>query len=574
MPEPLDIAFLRTVFETSLDGIIVFEVASGQIIDVSPAATALYGYSHDEFVMLKIADLTADPEATAEALRSAAQWIPLRYQRRKDGTLFPAEIAASQFMHRGREIRVGFVRDITRRLKTETDLQASETKYASAFRTSPDAVNINRASDGLFLEINEGFTQLTGYTQLDVAGKTSEDVSLWANASDRERLVEELGRTGSVQNLEASFRLKDGSIRYGLMSARVVKIGRVDCILSVTRDITDRLLAEQALQASEAKFATAFRTSPDAVNLTTVAEGRYLDVNDGFCALTGYEPDEVVGRTVAELSIWADNSDRDKLVDAIRSTGKIDQLIAGFRRKDGSILQGSMSARLIDIAGVPCILSVTRDISEQIAGARELQRSYERLTRMVRDVSEAMGRIVETRDPYTQGHQERVSELSLLLAGELGLDDEHCGVVEMAALVHDVGKLAVPAEILNRPGQLSDIEFSLIKIHSEKGFEILRDIDFGAPIAQIVLQHHERMDGSGYPAGLSGDDILFEARILSVADVVEAMASYRPYRPAVGLEPALAELAKNAQKYDERVVSACLALRDRGELAFLEQPAH
>jgi len=570
----LDIAFLRTVFETSLDGIIVFEVASGQIIDVSPAATALYGYSHDEFVMLKIADLTADPEATAEALRSAAQWIPLRYQRRKDGTLFPAEIAASQFMHRGREIRVGFVRDITRRLKTETDLQASETKYASAFRTSPDAVNINRASDGLFLEINEGFTQLTGYTQLDVAGKTSEDVSLWANASDRERLVEELGRTGSVQNLEASFRLKDGSIRYGLMSARVVKIGRVDCILSVTRDITDRLLAEQALQASEAKFATAFRTSPDAVNLTTVAEGRYLDVNDGFCALTGYEPDEVVGRTVAELSIWADNSDRDKLVDAIRSTGKIDQLIAGFRRKDGSILQGSMSARLIDIAGVPCILSVTRDISEQIAGARELQRSYERLTRMVRDVSEAMGRIVETRDPYTQGHQERVSELSLLLAGELGLDDEHCGVVEMAALVHDVGKLAVPAEILNRPGQLSDIEFSLIKIHSEKGFEILRDIDFGAPIAQIVLQHHERMDGSGYPAGLSGDDILFEARILSVADVVEAMASYRPYRPAVGLEPALAELAKNARKYDERVVSACLALRDRGELAFLEQPAH
>jgi putative nucleotidyltransferase with HDIG domain len=212
---------------------------------------------------------------------------------------------------------------------------------------------------------------------------------------------------------------------------------------------------------------------------------------------------------------------------------------------------------------------VTHDVTERRESESALQDSHLRLERMVKDVAEAMGRVVEIRDPYTHGHQRRVTQVSHLIGLEMGLSELDLDTVEMAALIHDVGKLAVPTEILNKPGHLSDIEFRLIKVHCTEGYAILRDIDFGAPVATIVLQHHERMDGSGYPEGLSGEDILPTTRVLSLADVIEAMASHRPYRPALGLVAAFEEVSTHAEKYDPAVVSACRALFERGELDFL-----
>jgi len=152
------------------------------------------------------------------------------------------------------------------------------------------------------------------------------------------------------------------------------------------------------------------------------------------------------------------------------------------------------------------------------------------------------------------------------LARQMGLPQNIIDSVRVAALVHDVGKMVVPAEILTKPGKLSEVEFSLIKEHSSAGFEILKGVPFDWPIAEFVLQHHERMDGSGYPAGLQGDEIHVEARILAVADVIEAMASHRPYRAALGLEAAVAEIVGNPGKYDPAVAAACKALYDDGRL--------
>jgi len=230
-----------------------------------------------------------------------------------------------------------------------------------------------------------------------------------------------------------------------------------------------------------------------------------------------------------------------------------------------------VSARLIHIGGEPHILSVTRDISDQKRTAEELEQSNARLGRMVRDMTTTLGRVVETRDPYTHGHQERVARVSKALAAEMKLPDDEIEAVSMAALVHDVGKLSVPAEILNKPGALSEVEFGLIRVHSERGYAILADVDFPWPIAQIVLQHHERCDGSGYPRGLLGEEILLPARILAIADVVEAMASHRPYRPALGLEAAIDEIRDNSQKYDAEARAACLRLYESGELDFLRE---
>jgi putative nucleotidyltransferase with HDIG domain len=184
---------------------------------------------------------------------------------------------------------------------------------------------------------------------------------------------------------------------------------------------------------------------------------------------------------------------------------------------------------------------------------------------MVYDVAAAMGSVVEARDPYTQGHELRVADLARKIAAELDLTQDEIDGIGMAGLLHDIGKLRIPAEILTKPGILSAAEFSLIREHPRQGHEILDHIDFPWPVAETVLWHHERQDGSGYPDGLRGDEIPLAARILAVADVVEAMSSHRPYRPIVGLPQAIEEISSNPQRYDATVVSACVELYKRGE---------
>jgi len=174
---------------------------------------------------------------------------------------------------------------------------------------------------------------------------------------------------------------------------------------------------------------------------------------------------------------------------------------------------------------------------------------------------ETMSKIVEAKDPYTAGHQQRVHQLAIAIAKELNFSEDKIEGIRIASLIHDIGKIGLPTEILSKPTKLSDIEFSLIKEHPQIGYNILKSIDFSYPVAKIVLQHHERLDGSGYPNHLKGDKIFLEARILGVADVVEAMSSHRPYRPSLGIDKALEEISQNRGiLYDWKVVDICLNL--------------
>lgn len=197
---------------------------------------------------------------------------------------------------------------------------------------------------------------------------------------------------------------------------------------------------------------------------------------------------------------------------------------------------------------------------------QSLQLSEAKLKTSLIDSISALAATVEMRDPYTAGHQRRVAKIATALAEELGMTPMQIEGLNLACVVHDVGKVKIPAEILSKPGRLTELEFSLIKQHTQAGYDILKEIDFPWPIAEFVVQHHERVDGSGYPNGLQGDAILLEARILAVADVIEAMASHRPYRPGHGIEAALAEIAtKRGTLYDVAVVDAALRLfREKG----------
>ncbi|MFH1350803.1 MAG: HD domain-containing phosphohydrolase [Pseudomonadota bacterium] len=190
-----------------------------------------------------------------------------------------------------------------------------------------------------------------------------------------------------------------------------------------------------------------------------------------------------------------------------------------------------------------------------------LQHSLSNLRKSLEGTIHAMAMTVESRDPYTAGHQRRVADLAVAIVGEMGINSDRVEGIRMAGVIHDLGKISVPSEILSKPGKINEYEFGLIKNHPQVGYDILKEIDFPWPIAEIVYQHHERMNGSGYPRGRAGDEILKEARIIGVADVVEAMASHRPYRPALGIDAALEEISKkNGEIYDPEVVDACLRL--------------
>ncbi len=217
--------------------------------------------------------------------------------------------------------------------------------------------------------------------------------------------------------------------------------------------------------------------------------------------------------------------------------------------------------KMIESSHQNYVLSIMHDITERKRNEEELKQSSERLRKAMNGTINSMAYIAEARDPYTAGHQQRVARLATAIAKELNISEEQIEGIRVAGILHDIGKISVPAEILSKPGCLRKNEFNLVKDHSEVGYSLLKAIEFSQPVAQIVLQHHERMDGSGYPNGLTGDNIMIEARIMGIADVIESMSSHRPYRPAYNIDKALLEIVmQKGILYDAEIVDACVRL--------------
>jgi PAS domain S-box-containing protein/putative nucleotidyltransferase with HDIG domain len=337
--------------------------------------------------------------------------------------------------------------------------------------------------------------------------------------------------------------------------------------ISLVLMVNRRLLADVISQ--EQKFAAAFNSSPYAITLTRPSDGRIFEVNNGFVNITGYQYAEVIGKTTVDLKLWANEKNRLAVVSELARGREVNAVEYQFRKRTGEIITGLFSANLITVNNETCILSSIGDISERKLTEEKLAKSYESVKKTLNDAIDTIAKIVETRDPYTAGHQRKVAELAVAIGSEMKLEDALIDQIRMAATIHDIGKMYVPSDILSKPGKLSDIEFSLIKTHSQGGYNIVKDMDFPCVVAQAILQHHERLDGSGYPNGLKGEDTLLEAKILAVADVVEAMVSHRPYRPALGVDKALEEISKNKGKlYDPQVVDTCLELFKSSEFQF------
>ena len=299
--------------------------------------------------------------------------------------------------------------------------------------------------------------------------------------------------------------------------------------------------------------------------------GKYLMVNDSVADLYNTTPKKMIGKTDKELiakskirEINLDNIANDDL-NVIKGKKKVLIPEESIVLNDGKEIWFQTTKVPLDSPDIPdVLLGVSIDITA-------LKDSFSRLKKLMEETVNGLVSAVEKRDPYTAGHQRRVSLLASAIAKKMEMDKTKADGLRIAAIVHDIGKIYVPSEILSKPGKLTTAEFDLIKTHPMAGFEILSTINFPWPVAEIVLQHQERKDGSGYPKGLKDDEILIEAKIISVADVVEAIASHRPYRPSLGIEFALNEIASNkGVLYDEEVANACLDLFESNSFSFPE----
>ncbi len=296
--------------------------------------------------------------------------------------------------------------------------------------------------------------------------------------------------------------------------------------------------------------------------LVTISPGgKVMDVNEATVRVTGHPRSELIGKEFSEYF-----TEPDKAREGYRqvfSEGKVTDYPLTIRHKDGHVTDVLYNASVYhdDAGRLQGVLAAARDVTQRMLAEKALYASREKLEQTLIQTIEAMAAIVEMRDPYTAGHQRRVADLSKAIALEMHWPSERIRVLYLAALIYEIGKIRIPAELLSKPGQLDDIEHELFKTHAQAGFEILSEIDFPWPIAQIVLQHHERLDGSGYPQGLKGNDILPESRILAVADVMEAMLSHRPYRPALSMDEALGEISGGrGVLYDPEVADACVRM--------------
>jgi HD-GYP domain-containing protein (c-di-GMP phosphodiesterase class II) len=348
--------------------------------------------------------------------------------------------------------------------------------------------------------------------------------------------------------------------------------GNFNGTAGIARDITKRKRAEEELRKRENLLQKIFDVLPVGLWFAD-KEGKLLRGNSAGVKIWGAEPK--VGLSEYDVFKARRLPSGEKIAPedwALAHTVRegvtvVDEMleIDAFDGKKKVIL--NYTAPVLDDRGaIQGAIVVNLDITRLKETEEQLQHTLDSLRKAFSTTIQIMVSAIETRDPYTAGHQVRSADLARTIATEMGLSRDQIESIRMACTIHDIGKLSIPAEILSKPTKLSEFEFALIKEHSRQGYEILKDVESPWPLAEIVYQHHERMDGSGYPRNLKGDEILMEARIIAVADVVESMASHRPYRPALGLNAALEEIEKNKGIfYDNAVADACLRLfREKG----------
>ncbi|MBU2622823.1 MAG: PAS domain S-box protein [Proteobacteria bacterium] len=415
-------------------------------------------------------------------------------------------------------------RDITDRKRAE-DAVMQERDFTQATIDSLPGLFYLFDEQGKFLRWNKNLEELSGYSTQEIVRMSPLDFFDELDKKSIEEAIQKVFLTGQV-SVESHFLSRDQTRTPCFFTGKLFMFEKKPCVIGMSIDITERKLAEKALMESEKKYRNILENIEDGYFEVDIA-GNITFSNESTFRIIGYPADEFIGMNNREFT---DDKNAKKIFKVFSEVYKTGIPAKAFDweliRKDGSKCFVEIVVSLItDSNNVKTGFGgIARDVTERKRAEEELDNSFKRLRVALGGTIQALAVAVETRDPYTAGHQRRVADLSRAIAKGMNLDINLTDGIRMAGVIHALGKMSIPAEILSKPSRLSAIEYNLIKTHSQAGYDILKDVEFPWPIAQIVLQHHERLNGSGYPAGLKGEEILMEARIIAVADVVEAIA--------------------------------------------------
>ncbi len=543
---------------------LIIDPASKTVVDANDAAIAFFGYTKEEFPGMLVSALGGEnPETFTEVARDVSKRNRRRPRVRvrcANGDIRIVDVSLSSILREGRPALLALVHDMTGADRMRRELRFSTERFRTYVEHVPIGVFV-ADKGGNVLDVNPAFLRLVG---MEEGQLMKGPVWTLLPPETGEEARARIERLTDEDSWVFSYR-RGNARRWCRIDIVRIEGGQ---ILGYMPDVTAQHRMVLELEEKNVQLEQLFMRAPMAMQLWD-ADGRILRANPANETLFGYGEAELIGRNVDD--VLAPKKDYEQAQKYTRDFADHDFLSfeATRLRKDGHPVE-------VAFTGFPVMLSPGRSgiyaVYQDIGARKEAERralDYNR--RLQEDVAalesarlqtiRVLAATTEARDPYTAGHQRRVAHLSKAIALEMGVDPEEARHIELAAMVHDLGKIETPSEILGKTKKLSRIEFELVREHAATGYRLLKGIELPWPLAEIVYQHHERMDGSGYPRGLSGDAILPAARIIGVADVVEAMASHRPYRPALGIDAALGEIeSRKGTAYDPVVVDACTRL--------------
>lgn len=600
----------KTIFDNTYDGILVADSKTRKFKMANRSIARILGYTEQELIGLGVEDI--HPPEVIDEIQTEFQNVvdgkitvlndlPVLC---KDGTVRYVDISTARIIIDEGDYLIGSFRDITQRKQNAKLLARTNLSLRTLSRCNEILAHASQEQQ-LLDDICHAMVELGEY-KLVWVGLTEDDekrtIRIAAQCGEATAILADLAITGQGPdadqsptgrvirsgNAELERYISHGddfeswrrlATKHGLASFIALPLNVEDEVLGVLNiysgreddfdneetnllmDLAQDLAYGMTSQRVRAKYQQGInrvkRSEHDLRNIINHetdgimvldVDNTILFANPALVKMLGRDSESLVGSRF-EAPTTSDESSEIALLNA-----------------NNEPLQCEMRVTDVDWLGKPARLVGIHDISERIKLEQEREKSAAHQQEMLVETITAMSNAVETRDPYTAGHMRRVSDLSVAIAEQMGLDKDQIEGIRLGGLIYDIGKLYVPAEILNRPGRLSLGEFEIIKSHAQAGYDIIKGISFSWPVAEMIYQHHERIDGSGYPNGLKGNEISFEARILAVADVVGAMSSHRPYRPSLGLEPALEEIRKNRGViYDSEVVDACIKVIETGQ---------
>jgi PAS domain S-box-containing protein len=566
----------RAVVEHSLQGLHIFQ--EGREVFVNSVYAKMLGYTEEELLAFTPAQLRnlihpEDRERVGKHYRHriAGKAAPERYEYRvirQDGSVRWVEAFASRIEYHGKPASQLAMIDITERKQAEGLLRESEEKYRSVVERANDGITI--IQDGITKYVNASLAEIWGGTVQELIGTPLTD------CIDPDELPKVLDRYNCRMKgedvppiYETVLRRKDGGKVYAELNAGVITYQGKLADLVFVRDITERKKTEKDLKQSEERYRSLVENIDFGINLID-ADYTIVMTNAALSKRINKSVSELVGEKCYRVLEKRDSVCPHCPGVRAMATGQPAEVETEGAEDDPNLFPARLQAfPLLRQNGTASgFIEVVEEITERKRMEQTLTEHEEALQHSFFGTAEALSKVIEDRDPYTCGHSVGVAGLAEAIARVMGFSEDQITGIYITGVLHDIGKMAVPVEILVKPGRLTDMEMSLIQIHPQAGYEILMGIDFPWPVAQATLQHHERMDGSGYPQGLMGDKIILEARILAVADVMDAMTHHRPYRPAFSMQDAKEEISKGRGKlYDPQVVDACLEVLE-GKGAF------